>query len=273
MIVFNSSLPRSGSTLLQNLLAQNLANHCTPTSDLIELAVQVRNTYGTLEAFKSQGVMGIAPRITTAIKGLLEGFYHNELVAGKTVFDKSRGWLSYIELIEEVLDRPIRIVCCVRDIRDIVASFERIHRTNQITKADPQGAAYFDVQTVEGRVAQIMAPDAVVGLAVRRLRDVFDRGLESRLVIVRYSDLVADPVSEIVRISSAVGAEPFICKPAEVKQFTKEDDSAYGMKLHAIRPVVSDVGSTRWRDYLPEHVGQELHSQYPFIQQLAGATE
>ena len=112
--------------------------------------------------------------------------------------------MGYIELFEEVLERPIKVICCVRDIREVVASFERKHRENQMTKADAPSPAYFDCQTIEGRAMQLTSPEAVVGLAVRRLRDAFDRKLVDRLVIVRNTDLIADPVAEVMRISVAV---------------------------------------------------------------------
>ena len=43
-IFFNSSLPRSGSTLLQNLIAQNPEFYCTPTSGLGDLILNAKNT-------------------------------------------------------------------------------------------------------------------------------------------------------------------------------------------------------------------------------------
>ncbi len=269
-LVFNSSLPRSGSTLLQNLLAQNPANHCTPTSDLIELVVQARNSYGGFAAFKSQGKMQVAPRIKTMLRGILEGYYAD--CADKTVFEKSRGWLTYIELLEEILERTVKVVVCVRDIREIVASFERLHRTNQLTKSDAIGDAYFKCQTIAGRAECLLEPSAVVGLSIARLRDAFDRGLGDRLVIVRYLDLVNDPVATIMRVSMAVGSTPFLCDPHNVQQRTHEDDSVHGMQLHQVRRVVSREGCTNWRDFLPERLGDHLHEQYPLIQELAGVT-
>lgn len=258
---------------MQNLLAQCPQNHCTPTSDLIELVVQARNSYGNFESFRSQGVMQIKPRIKTALRGLIRGFYEDEFTLEKTVFEKSRGWMAYIELIEDVLDRPIKIICCVRDIREIVASFERLFRTNQLTKADAVGDAYFECQTIEGRVRHLLAPQSVVGLAVNRLRDVFDRKVDDRLLIVPYSELVSDPVGTVFRISAFTESTQFLCDPSRVEQKTHENDSVHGMLLHDVRPVVNREGSTSWRDYLPERIGDELNAQYPFIQQLAGATE
>jgi hypothetical protein len=40
-IFFNSSLPRAGSTLFQNLIGQNPEFYVTPTSGLIELILKI----------------------------------------------------------------------------------------------------------------------------------------------------------------------------------------------------------------------------------------
>lgn len=270
-LVFNSSIPRSGSTLLQNLLAQREHNHCTPTSDLIELIVQARNSYGNFDAFKSQGKMQVAERIRTMLKGMLEGYYSD--CQSRTVFEKSRGWIAYIELLEEILERPVKVIVCVRDIREVVASFERLHRTNQLTKADAPHPQYFECQSIDGRARCLLSQESVVGLSIVRLRDALDRGLQNRLVIVRNRDLVEDPVATVMQVSMAVGSTPFLCDPNNVAQRTHEDDSVHGMKLHDVRPVVSREGCTEWREYLPERLGDYLHEQYPMIQELAGVEE
>lgn len=272
-IIFNSSLPRSGSTLLSNLLAQNPQIHCSPTSDVIELMVQMRNSYGNFEGFKSQGIFSIAPRIKPAMRGLLEGFYADEFAVGKTVVDKSRGWVQYIELIEGILGQRARVICCVRDIREIVASFERLYRTSQLTKADVGGDAYFDCQTTEGRARQLLSSGAVLGVSLARLHDVFTRRMDDRLLIVPYEQLVSDPAGVIMILCVQLGLTPFVVNSQKVEQMTHEDDGVHGMRLHDVRPVVSKDGSTKWREFLPEELGQELHERYQWVQQLAGVND
>ncbi len=269
-LVFCSSLPRSGSTLLSTLLSQNENNYCSTTSDLIELVVQVRNTYLNFEGFQSQGMKEIKPRIRKLMKGMLEGFYEDELSRGKTVFDKSRGWMAYIELLEEILEEKIKIICCVRDVRDIVASFERLYRTNQLTKSDAIGEAYFDCQTIDGRVEQLLSPASVLGISLNRLRDVFDRKVDNRLIIVPYTELVNDPISTILEISTLVGSSPFICKLNNIEQKNKEDDTVHKMELHTVRENVNFNGSTKFEDILPDRISNMINDRFPFIQELVG---
>ena len=53
-IFFQSSLPRSGSTLLQNILGQNPDFYVSPTSGVLELLFAARNNYTNDVAFKAQ---------------------------------------------------------------------------------------------------------------------------------------------------------------------------------------------------------------------------
>src|SRR5687768_5831702 len=50
-IFFNSSLPRSGSTLMQNILAQNPQFYCSPTSGVIGALGMARAQYSENETF------------------------------------------------------------------------------------------------------------------------------------------------------------------------------------------------------------------------------
>jgi len=53
-IYFQSSLPRAGSTLLQNIMGQNPDFYVTPTSGVLELLFSARNQYTTSPEFKAQ---------------------------------------------------------------------------------------------------------------------------------------------------------------------------------------------------------------------------
>ena len=49
-IFYQSSMPRAGSTLLQNLMGQNPAFHVTPTSGMIDLMLGARIGYNQNQA-------------------------------------------------------------------------------------------------------------------------------------------------------------------------------------------------------------------------------
>lgn len=268
-IIFVAGLPRSGSTLLQNVLMQCPQHHATATNDVIECVNLVRDNWMKYDGFKAQGLSKIEPRIANLLCGMMYGFYQDEILAGKTIFDKSRGWLFCIELLETILDRPVKVIVTVRDIRDVVASFEKLFRKSALTRHPALGEAYFDVQTVDGRARQLLHPQAVLGLAVRRVLDAFDRGLQDRLVIVPYKELTEQPQLTLARIHLECGLMPFVYDTDNVEQVIHEDDDGYGYVLHQIRSKIEPEFKSAWQGVIPERVAEWLVKEYSDIQYLA----
>ena len=90
-IFFNSSLPRSGSTLLQNILGQNPDFYVTPTSGVLELVFAARANYTDSPEFKAQDHQLMKDAFLGFCKEGVEGFF-NSITDKKYVIDKSRGW-------------------------------------------------------------------------------------------------------------------------------------------------------------------------------------
>ncbi len=55
-VFYNASLPRSGSTLLQNIMMQNPDIYSTPTSGVVEFLLHARTLYSTGDTFKAQEI-------------------------------------------------------------------------------------------------------------------------------------------------------------------------------------------------------------------------
>lgn len=89
-IFFQSSLPRSGSTLLQNLIGQNPDFYVTPTSGLLELIYAARANYTNSPEFKAQDADLMKKAFLGFCKSGMEGYF-NSITDKKYVMDKSRG--------------------------------------------------------------------------------------------------------------------------------------------------------------------------------------
>lgn len=266
--VFVSTLPRSGSTLLMNLLAQNPAFHVTPTNDLIELVVGVRNNWIEQISFKAQGINTVKPRIVNLLRGMFDGFFKDELAAGKTIFDKSRGWFAYIELLEEIFQEPVKLICTIRSVKEIVASFEKLDRQSKLTKPKITGDEFFKCQTTEGRARSLLDKTSVLGLAINRFRDVYTRSLADRMIVIPYNKLVEDPQSQIDYICGNLGLPTFKCNSDNVLQVTKEDDAVHGMELHTIRNKVDRASVDGWKGVIPERLAKSLDIEYADIESM-----
>jgi hypothetical protein len=251
-----------------NLLGQNPSHHVTPTSGLIHLMRQVMDRWTTHKEFRAQGLENAKPFVNSALRGMLYGFYEQQFDAGKTVFDKSRGWLQFIEPLESILGRRVKIVTMVRDVRSIVASFEKIFRARGIEYRQPGGDAGLATLSLEGRVRRTISPQRVTGRSLLRLRDALDR-CPDRLLVVPYRRLTESPQHTMTAIHEALRLPHFSYDPNHVKQVTHEDDGFNGMELHKIRPKVEAPPEQPWKGLLPDDFSAEIAEQYADINALA----
>lgn len=268
---FVAGLPRSGSTLLMNLLAQNHRHHVTATNGLADLVLGLRDGWMRNPAFQAQGIHTLQHRIVSASRALMHGWYEDELRQGKVVFDKSRAWVAALEILDALFpDEKVPVIVTVRDIRSVVASFERLYRKNPMTRAafGPQMAR---AATTSGRADLLLSDQGVVGSAVNRIRDAMNRDPD-RLVIVPYRALTTDPRSTMAYIHQRLGLPNFVYDPDHVQQVTQEDDAVHGWgpQLHQIQQKVRPPDSeTPWDDVLPPQLATRLEKTYPGINGLA----
>lgn len=264
-IIGVAGLPRSGSTLLLQILGQNPATHVTPTSGVCILAGQIQKQWATLEPFRAQGLGRVSPRVQAGIAGFMQGFFLPEISEGKTVFDKSRAWPAHIELVEAAFGQPMKVILCVRDLMDILASFERLHRRNVMhTRAQPG-------LTVEQRARNYLVPESVVGSSLAVVRDAYMRGLEDRFLVVPFNRLCNNPQSVLDMLHAQLGLDDFEYDLENVKQITHEDDTVFGFpagSLHSIREGPIRPPNSNWRQIYPEPFGQTIIRNHRLVAHL-----
>ena len=236
-----SGLPRSGSTLLANVLAQNPRFYASQTSGLLDVLFGVRNQWDNLIEMRAMEV-GLAERRKLAVlRGIIQAFYAD--VEQPVIFDKSRGWLAHIELLEALTEQPARILVPVRDLRDVLASFEKLHRRNSATRqAAAEAADYLGFQTVEQRCAVWIKADQPVGLAYNRIKDALQRGWRDRLFFVDYDRLCRQPEQTMRNVYAFLG-EPYFegHDYHHVEQVTWEDDTIHGYGAGALHGIRQDI--------------------------------
>lgn len=239
---FISGLPRSGSTLLANLLAQNPRFHTTATSGILDVMFGVRNHWDSLVEFQAMPDQAANEAAKLRVlRGILES-YHAD-TPRPVVFDKSRSWLAHLEMAEAVLGRKARVLVPVRDVRDVLASFEKLWRRTAATAQIVQEAKnYYEFQTVEGRCAVWARGDQPVGLAYNRIKDAIQRGFRDRMHFVRFEDLTRAPVQTLELVYRFLDEPPFLHDFERVEQVTREDDRVHGFPgLHEIRSRIEPV--------------------------------
>lgn len=234
-IHFIGGLPRAGSTLLCNILAQNPRFHVTSTSGILEVLFSIRSKWNQIPEFKAspneQGKLDV-------LKGALNGYFDS--IEQPVVFDKSRGWLGHLEMAELILERKAKVLVPVRNVAEVIADFEKLWRSNTgLRQFGQEQNNYAQWQTVEGRCEIWARSDQPVGIAYNRIKDAFARGFADRMHLVPFLDLTHHPAETLDGIYDFLGLPRFKHNFDHVEQVTHEDDEAYGIpSLHTIRPKV-----------------------------------
>ncbi len=229
-------MPRSGSTLLQNILGQNPDFYVTPTSGVLELVFGARANYTSSPEFSAQDSELMKAGFFGFCKSGIEGFF-NAVTDKPYVMDKSRGWGAYMPFLESFYP-DAKVVCMVRDLKDVVASYEKMYRSNQYKhdpiRNDATGAGI----TVHRRVDEWVKPTATIGRAVERIFDIVRQGYDHKILFVKYEDLCLYPKQQMIRLYDYLGVDYHEHDFDNIEQITKEDDEVYGMGggLHTIRP-------------------------------------
>lgn len=240
-IFFQSSLPRSGSSLLQNIMGQNPDFYVTPTSGVLELVYAARANYTNSPEFKAQDSQLMKKAFLNFCRGGVESYF-NSITDKKYIIDKSRGWAIHYNFLDSFYPEP-KIICMIRDLRDIFASMEKNFRKNSHKDSGIVNHAALLGTTTEKRI-DIWAGGQPVGLAIERLSQIIREGINKKILFVKFEDLTKDPETQINRIYDYLEVPRFKHDFENIQQITVEDDEVYGIwGDHKIRQKVEEVKS------------------------------
>jgi sulfotransferase len=234
-IFFQSSMPRAMSTMLQNIIGQNPNFYVTPTSGVLELLFGARANFTNSPEFLAQDSKIMADGFRKFCFDGMNGYY-NAITNKKYVLDKSRGWGTYRRFLNEIYPDP-KIICMVRNLKDIISSYEKIYRSNQLKHNSIRNDAEARGTTIYKRIDEWVDGRNTIGRALERLLGIISEGYDNKILFVKAEDLCLYPDSTMIRIYDYLGIEHFQHDFDNIEQITTEDDSVYGLspELHKIR--------------------------------------
>ena len=263
-----AGLPRTGSTVLGEILNQNDNIHVSPASPLSEIVSEVlakwRMNSVTLKAYKHP------EQLPNVWRGIREGLYKHR--PEPCIIDKSWAWHmnDAIDSTREILGEEMKVICTVDDIADCLASFIMLIRTN------PDYVSYIDDylrhQRLElndaNRCIAMMDPNIAtsVGWCYENLKQTWRGKNRKNLLLIERADLVRKPEAVLEKIYAFLeipelatwGADQGHYFDRIEKEITEDDGAAYGIpNLHQLGPKLRDRS---WK--AKEVLGNQLFFKY-----------
>jgi len=250
-LVVLSGLPRSGSTILTSLLNQHPKLYATTTSPVLGMILNFYNhwepqTVAQLQDKNEKQRMNMVAAMVRAA---------HEHVEKPMVIDKNRGWPKSGKLLTELLGKQPKMVCTVRNIPDILASFVTLANKDPDTFIDKQLRESGFVVNNTNR-CRLLWNSGVVGESWQSFKSGYNFNKQNMLIL-EYEDIVSKPLEVMKQIEDYLQIDHFEYDINNLKPM-EEKDEFHGIKgLHDIRPVVKKTSKP------PEQIiGNELTQYY-----------
>jgi sulfotransferase len=269
-IIFNSSMPRACSTLLQNIFAQNPDFYATPTDGVIELLDGARERFTHSTEFKAADNQDLMLKAWRSFcKGGIEA-YCNTLTDKPNIVIKGRGWKGNINWMENFLnERPI-IFCMVRNLKGVVSSFEKLHRKNPdktsqwLINSEVRGTTVF-------KRTDMYLKNIPLSISLDRIQEILEMGLQDKIMFIRAEDLTSNPqviMNEVYRI---LNVNEFQHNFNFVEQVTKENDVIHALDndLHTIKNKVEPL-TDDYNNILGDDACNLIDTEYAWYQKFFG---
>ena len=255
-IHYLTGMPRSGSTLLCNILCQNPEFYASGTSPVLSIVNSAKLTWSNAPEVKNQiddEKQLYFERFRNVANGIIQNWY--AVKDEPVIFDKCRGWTISHQLLRSVVDGP-KFIVMVRDLRDIVASVVR--RSMQTSLYDNTA-----VNTLDGQITHILSQQGIAGGPMRGIGDLLLRGDLKNVCIVKYENLCKN--AELVMR----GLYKFLGKPyyehnfQDIKKAHNENDAMWMYTFpHEGTGKVTECKEGGWRDVISEELAKQIENTH-----------
>lgn len=236
---FLSGLPRSGSTLITSLLNQNPQIHASTNSPVLD-TIHYTEEYllKNSEQYRAHPKPDCAHKVISSIP---HNYYYN--VSESIIVDKSRGWVNQLEHINDYITKSPKIICPVRNIHDIIASFlQLIERSDDNNFIDDNLKSNNIEINNDNRSDYLMCSQGIIGLSYIALSEAYRKGWDKHILIVEYEDLVNNSQVEMNRIYDFLDLPHYTHNFDNVETEFEEKDIVYGLKdMHKVRTKVEKI--------------------------------
>lgn len=256
---FLAGMQRSGATILSAILNQNPDVWVSPASPLFRMMLTQTQSHNELENIDYSRSAAIDDTIAT----IPHAFYQDK--SAKYIIDKNLNWPNPqgVELINRYITKNIKIICPVRNVLDVLTSFDTIINASEDSKnnqIDQQTMAqtFGNLPLADRRAEFLMRNDKDVSLSLNFMRHALIPEYRHIFHFVDYDDFINNPKKEIDKIYDFLEIPQYNHKFENIKDVSGiSEESLVGIKnLHTIRPTVQKVSRKPEDVFLPETIAR-----------------
>jgi sulfotransferase len=224
-VFYNASFPRSGSTLLQNVLGQNPDIYPSPTSGMYTTLLETRKIFTNQILFKAQNQKELQPAFASYFKSAINGYYAG-LSDKSYAIDKFRGWLGEYNFVNSYDSNP-KIVVMVRDLRSIFASFEKKYRQYPLEDFNLRDYNWPDGNCTPTRT-RYLSTQPIMSLPIEGLWETIHQKYDNKIHFIKYEDMCENPNDIMEDLYKYLELPYYQHDFNTILQITKENDQLHG---------------------------------------------
>jgi len=235
-----SGLPRSGSTLLSSILSQNPKIHAEGNSAVCQLMWDMYKSCNTNSIEQLQANNRFPDTMHDLISHIPKIYYNNISPTKEVIVDKCRSWTieQNVHLLQKFINPSIKIIVIERSITDIIKSFVKLYKKNNVSNEKMQDALN---KILTPNSEPIMRSIAGINWAKKYNNHIDNNNENNTFLFINYNDLIDSPEQTLKKIYDFCNWE----KPIKNHTFhniynpSPENDTFYNINgFHHIRPTL-----------------------------------
>ncbi len=263
-IIYITGLPRSGSTLLCQLLAHHPDIYCPGySSPLCQTLTGLRYSLSDNDFLLAQmdpDFDRTYKRLFNAYRGFINGWFAE--TEQHWVIDKNRGWLQHLEMVNH-LDPNFKMAICIRELGQIYGSIEAQHQRTLLLDF-PDHLANLSRY---GRAESLFGSSGVVGAPLRSIESLqdIDSQLQQHLFYIIFEDLLSEPQRVMQSLMQWLGQPSIEWDFQNLTVRPHESDSYYRFKYpHQTYSTLREPE----QHLIPARIQAELQRQFSWFYQI-----
>ena len=237
---FLAGMQRSGATVLSSILNQNPDVWVSPASPMLEMMINATQAFDSPE--HKDYDRGNA--ISNAIASIPHNFYYDK--QANYIIDKNLNWTSAngVELAHRYVNQNIKIICPVRNVLDILVSFDTIinaspeSQQNALMDKEVLLETFPDKPMADRRADWLMKFGNDITRCLNNMKHALNPEYRHMFHFVDYDDLTTNPEREINKIYEYLEIPQYNHEYQNIEDCSGiSENSLTGIKnLHKVRP-------------------------------------